>query len=122
MKRKLRLCLVLLLSLTQYLTHAQTEQQKYIAVITERSDKILKPIGITDTVKYNLVRDVLVEQYQLLSDHHDARAEEIKTIKESFHGQKEKLDLERANYEKSEDVKLLAIHDSFIGKLNKLID
>ena len=122
MKRIIRLGMVFLLSFVAYSGYAQTEQESYIAVITERSDKIVAELGINDKQQYNQVRDVLVEQYQLLNTHHEAKEEHIKALKTQFDGQKEKLETERAAYEKTEAVKLLAIHDSFLTKLAKLID
>lgn len=102
--------------------YAQTEQEKYIAVITERSDKIVAQLGINDTVRYNQVLDVLVDQYQQLNTHHELRAQKIKALKVQFEGNEEQLETNRTRYEKSEDIKLLAIHKSFIEKLINLIE
>lgn len=111
-----------LLSLMVYLGYAQTEQQKYIAVITERSDKIVAELDINDAERYSNVRDVLVEQYQFLNAHHEGREEEIKGLKEKFKEQKEKLEAERSAYEKLEDKKLLVNHESFLTKLKTLVN
>ncbi len=122
MERIFRLGIVFLLCFVAYSGYAQTEQESYIAVITERSDKIVAELGIKDKQQYNQVRDVLVEQYQLLNTHHEAQEKNIKALKVQFEGQKEKLETQRTAYEKKEAAKLLAIHDSFLKKLAKLID
>src|SRR5690606_39966102 len=66
---------------------AQTDEEKYLQVITERSDKIVATLGIMDSIRYYQVRDVLVEQYSALNTHHEAREEAIKQLKEEFVGQ-----------------------------------
>ncbi|MBD1424588.1 DUF3826 domain-containing protein [Sphingobacterium arenae] len=100
---------------------AQTEEEKYLQVITERSDKIVTTLGITDSVKYNQVRDVLVNQYATLNAHHENREAEIKKLKGTFAGQKEALEEERTKYEAKEDAALREIHHTFLEALGNLI-
>ncbi|WP_246162147.1 DUF3826 domain-containing protein [Sphingobacterium phlebotomi] len=96
---------------------AQTEEEKYLQVITERSDKIVATLGITDSAKYDQVRDVLVTQYATLNTHHENRAAEIKNLKDKFGGQKEVLEEKRTQYEAREDAKLRKIHTTFVEAL-----
>jgi len=100
---------------------AQTAEEKYLQVITERSDKIVATLGITDSVKYNQVRDVLVNQYATLNAHHENREAEIKKLKEAFAGQKETLEEKRTQYEAKEDAALREIHHTFLEALGNLI-
>lgn len=100
---------------------AQTEQEKYIQVITERSDKIVATLGITDSARYYQVRDVLVTQYATLNAHHEEREEEIKKLKDEFAGKKEVLEEKRAQYEAKEDAALREVHKAFLEALGNLI-
>src|SRR5690606_27505303 len=68
---------------------AQTDEEKYLQVITKRADKIVATLGIMDSIRYYQVRDVLVEQYSVLTTHHEAREDSLKQLKDEFVGQKE---------------------------------
>src|SRR5690606_38819933 len=100
---------------------AQTAEEKYLQVITERSDKIVATLGITDSTKYDQVRDVLVTQYATLNTHHENRTAEIKKLKEAFAGQKEVLEERRTQYEAAEDAALRDTHYAFLEELAHLI-
>lgn len=100
---------------------AQTTEEKYLQVITERSDKIVATLGIADSVKYNQVRDVLVAQYATLNAHHEGREAEIKKLKEAFAGQKDVLEEKRTLYEANEDAVLRERHHAFLEALANLI-
>lgn len=100
---------------------AQTEQEKYIQVITERSDKIVATLGITDSATYYQVRDVLVTQYARLNAHHEEREVEIKKLKDAFAGQKEVLEEKRTQYETKENATLREVHQAFLEALASLI-
>src|SRR5690606_33786617 len=100
---------------------AQTEEEKYLQVITERSDKIVATLGISDSVKYGQVRDVLVAQYATLNTHHENREAELKKLKEAFGTQKEVLEEKRTQYEAKEDAVLREKHAAFLGALATLL-
>lgn len=120
MKRKMNWCVCMLLTFFVGQAFAQTEEEKYLQVITERSDKIVVTLGIMDSVKYYQVRDILVGQYSALNSHHEQREADIKKLKEAFAGQE--LDDERAQYEAEKDKELRVIHRVFIDKLDELLD
>ena len=101
---------------------AQTDEEKYLQVITERADKIVATLGIMDSIRYYQVRDVLVEQYSVLNTHHEAREEAIKQLKEEFVGQKEVLENKRTAYEADQDKELRVVHNIFVDKLERLLD
>src|SRR5262245_35594871 len=44
----------------------------YTRVITERADKIVAPLGITDAAQATRVRDLIANQYRGLREIHDA--------------------------------------------------
>lgn len=122
MKKKMKCWVFLLLFLFVGNSFAQTDEKKYIQVITERSDKIVETLGIMDSVKYYEVRDVLIGQYSALNNHHEQRETDLKNLKASLVGQEKKFEEARANYEVKKDEDLQAIHRQFISKLEKLLD
>lgn len=120
MKTKINWYLCILLTLFAFKGFAQSEGEEYIQVITQRSDKIVATLGITDSAKYRAVRDILVDQYAALNAHHEQREVEIKKLKEAFSG--EVLDEKRTQYEATADIELRSVHSAFIGKLQNLLD
>jgi hypothetical protein len=92
---------------------AATPDPEYILVITERSEKIVAPLGISDTATATRVRDLLVGQYQNLNQHHDGRSEALKELRESG-------DNDEATVQAFEDARsreLLALHREFVARL-----
>lgn len=80
MKKLIYIGLVLILSLP---LAAQQNQEEYIKVLTERSDKIVKTLNITDKAKYDRVVEILVDQYSKTGKIHDDNDLKNKSIKES---------------------------------------
>lgn len=122
MKTKMNWCLCLLLTLLVSNGFAQTEQDEYMKVITERSDKIIAELGILDSIAYYQARALVVNQYAAINAHHEAREAEIKKIKEKFAGQEALLDQTRAAYEAEEDARLRVLHAEFIKKLEEVLE
>src|SRR5690606_30036167 len=101
---------------------AQTDEEKYLKVITKRADKIVATLGIMDSIRYYQVRDVLVEQYSVLNTHNEAREEAIKQLKEEFEIQKEVHETKRTVNEADQDKELRVDHNIFVDKLERLLD
>lgn len=113
------MCLLLILLVGKGV--AQTEQDEYIKVITERSDKIIAGLGILDSIAYYQARALVVNQYVAINAHHEAREVEVKKIKDKFAGQEVLLDQTRAAYEAEEDERLRVLHATFIKKLEDVL-
>lgn len=122
MKRKNNWYVCFLLTFFVSQASAQTEEEKYIQVITERSDKIVATLGVMDSVKYYQVRDIMVGQYSTLNSHHEQREADIKKLKEEFADQEKALDENRTQYETEKNKELRIIHNVFVDKLEKLLD
>jgi hypothetical protein len=60
---------------------AESANAAYTRVITERTQKIVDPLGIDDSAKAIRVRDIIVNQYRSLSQIHDARDKAIKVTR-----------------------------------------
>lgn len=59
---------------------ADAQEEEYTRVLTERVDKIVAPLAITDPAKARRVQDIIVQQYRGLRGIHDARDAEIKDL------------------------------------------
>ena len=122
MKTKMNWCLCFLLTLFVSNGFAQSADEEYTKVITERSDKIIKTLGIMDSITYYHARGLVVEQYADVNDHHEAREAAIKQIKEQYAGKEQALNEARAAYEAEQDAKLRVLHNDFINKLEGVLD
>ena len=121
MKTKINICLAIALLYMFKMTFAQSDREKYLQVITERSDKIIAQLAITDSATYKKARTVVVQQYDNLNTHHEQREEKIKALKEKYAGQKETLDSKRSKLEAKEDAQLQKLHKQYIGRLGSLL-
>src|SRR5690606_29175320 len=55
----------------------------YLRVITERADKIVTTLGITDSSEYYKVRSIIVDQYRFINTYHEEKDASIKALKGS---------------------------------------
>lgn len=122
MRTTIKLGLALLMLCIMQFSYAQSERDKYLQVITERSDKIVAQLGMSDSTIYYKTRGVIVQQYDNLNSHHEAREEKIKLLKTKYAGQKETLDNKRSALEEKEDLVLQKLHKQFLKKLAPLAD
>jgi hypothetical protein len=88
---------------------------EYTKVITGRSDKIVKTLGIDDTSKYNRVISIIVEQYRNLSALHDFKDFQIKRAK-SLEGAEKEMTIKIAK--DSANAQLYYLHAHFIASLS----
>jgi len=75
--------------------YAQQENDAYIKVLTERSQKIVNTLEISDTAVYKRVTDILVNQYRSLGEIHECKDDNADV----------------------KNLKLYNLHCEFIGKL-----
>lgn len=121
MKTKMKICLVVAMLCTLQFSFAQSERDKYLQVITERSDKIVATLAISDSSLYKRVRGIVVQQYDQLNSHHEARETKIKALKEQYAGENQVLDEKREALEAQEDQVLRQLHDTFLAALQPLL-
>ncbi|KGE14987.1 DUF3826 domain-containing protein [Sphingobacterium deserti] len=121
MKTKINVCLAIALLCMFKMTFAQSDREKYLQVITERSDKIIAQLAIADSATYKKARAVVVQQYDNLNTHHEQREVKIKALKDKYAGQKEALDSKRSKLEAKEDAVLQKLHKQYIGRLSSLL-
>lgn len=91
----------------------------YMKVITERSNKIVTGAGITDSVKFKKVRDIVVAQYNDLNTVYDARKTKANDIKAQMPDDKAGANAKIALVDSDVVKQVKVLHASYIKKLNK---
>jgi hypothetical protein len=102
------LFLVVFLAVLLRTSYAQQDEAAYMKVLTERSEKIINTLEITDKAVYQRVTDMLVNQYKSLGLIHDGLAADVKKTKDEVVINTLKLQA---------DQKLFNLHCEYIGKL-----
>ena len=93
----------------------------YLKVITERSNKIVTGAGITDSVKFKKVRDIVVAQYSDLNTIYDARKAKVNDIKTQMPDDKAGANAKIALVDSNVAKQVKVLHTSYINKLNKVL-
>ncbi|QTE37173.1 DUF3826 domain-containing protein [Mucilaginibacter gossypii] len=113
---------ILLLSVAGSAALAQAPaDNNYIKVITERSNKIVTGVGITDSVKFKKVRDIVVAQYSDLNTIYDARKAKVNDIKTQMPDDKAGANAKIALVDSNVAKQVKVLHTSYIKKLNKVL-
>lgn len=102
-------------------TKAQTtpdEKAQYAKTITDRSDKIVKALGITDSVKYKRVLGVIVEQYRGINDIHNDHDAQVVAIKGQTGVDKAVISAKFKELDAEMNAKVKVNHDKFLANLN----
>lgn len=111
---------IVLLAITNSKAFAQTAaDNNYMKVITERSNKIVTAAGITDSVKFKKVRDIVVAQYSDLNTIYDARKTKANDIKIQMSDDKAGANAKIALIDSDVVKQVKVLHTSYINKLNK---
>lgn len=113
---KYRLSFIITLFLIVTYASAQTEAEKYEAVLTERADKIVKTLDLKDDEASQRVIDALVAQYKGLGEINDNSDAAKKAAKQKTKD-KTQLEQEIKNIENETNAKLFNLQCVFIGNL-----
>lgn len=120
MKRKQNyfLLVVMVMLCSGVYAHQQGEDSSYTRVITERSAKILKALQLSDSLKFNRLLPVVVNQYRSLNAIHENSKAVVATIKQSGSSKEE----QDAAIKKEDEKKMSLLkqqHDAYIAQLKK---
>jgi len=99
---------------------AQTKEEKeaaYIQTITERAEKIVTPLGISNPEIVTKVRDIIVQQYRNLNDIYSERDTKLKAAKELNKTNKSLAEEQIKNAENEVYARLYILHSDYISKL-----
>jgi len=94
------------------------DKAKYIKTITERADKIVAALAITDASKAEKVSNVIRDQYSNLNDIYATRDAKIKAIKEKNKDDKAVRDTAIAKENRATENALAKLHKKYISKLS----
>lgn len=94
------------------------EKAKYVKVITERADKIVAKMSITDPKKTEKVRNIIRDQYSNLNDIYTDRDAKLKEIKEQNKDNKAERDTALAKQNRITEAALNKLHKKYIDKLS----
>lgn len=94
------------------------EKVKYVKAITERADKIVVNLDITDPKKSEKVRNLIRDQYSDLNDIYTVRDIKVKEIKENNKDNKAERDSALARQGRITDAALNKLHKKYISKLS----
>lgn len=99
----------------------EDDKAKYIKTITERADKIVATLSITDTSKLQKVRNVIRDQYSNLNDIYAGRDSKLKDIKQKNKDDKAVRDTAIAKENRSTEAALTKLHKKYLSKLSKYL-
>lgn len=97
-------------------------QDNYTQVITQRSNKIVTALNISDSVKFKRVRDIIVDQYRNLNNIYNDRNAKSKQIKEQAGNDKAAANTQIAAIDSNVSKQLKALHVIYLTKLSKDLD
>lgn len=98
--------------------NAVADQAAYTKVITERADKIVANIGISDAGKSEKARNIIRDQYSNLNEIYTARDLKIKGIKEKNTDNKAERDSAIVKENRNTETALNKLHKKYISKLS----
>lgn len=90
----------------------------YTRTITQRAEKIVAPLGLTDTNQAARVRDILVRQYRDLAQIHAARDAQIKLVKEKAGPDKSAANAAEQAVRDQTKPNLDKLHGEFLARLS----
>lgn len=116
--KKSLLVVAVLLSINIYSQENNKQQSDYVKVINERSAKIVNTLGITDSGKYDVVLNQLMNQYFSLNTIHEQNKAAISEIKQKSQSKEETEEALKKQEGKRSSL-LLQQHATFIAHLKE---
>jgi hypothetical protein len=123
-KRSFILLFFISLSLLQACAQLQKlnteEEAAYTKAITQRAEKIVAALALTDSAKFFKVRDIIANQYRNLNDIHTSRDAAIKTIKAKGR-EKELLEEQIKKTKEVAATSIAKLHTKYVADLSSLL-
>ncbi|RNL52203.1 DUF3826 domain-containing protein [Pedobacter jejuensis] len=94
------------------------DKVKYTKVITERAEKIVSSLSLSDVAKSQKVTATIRDQYSNLNDIYAERDAEVKSIKEKYKDDKALRDTAIAKVNRGVESSLSKLHKKYINKLS----
>lgn len=115
--KKILTLIFVLWSLQIYAQDKNKSETDYKRIVTERAEKIVKNLNISDTSKAIIVRDIIANQYQVLNDFYEVKNANLKAIAKDK--SKSKADLLAKIYTSDSENQLTQIHKDYLKSLRK---
>ncbi|GHE41428.1 DUF3826 domain-containing protein [Sphingobacterium griseoflavum] len=119
--RKIQVVYFLFLVMVGNVSLAQDARQEYLNVITNRADKIVATLGLSDSLAYYKVRDLVVNDYDNVNTHHESKQAKIQAVKKKFSADKELQVTKVSEIERAEAKKLEKLNAKYIQRLSKIL-
>jgi hypothetical protein len=97
----------------------ENKEDAYTKVLTQRADKIVKTLEISEEDKYKRVSNVITQQYRAINQHHEELKNKLKLSKEKFLGNFEKISEEATAIETDANHQLKKLHEVYIATLSQ---
>ncbi len=91
----------------------------YEQTIDLRAAKIVAGLGISDSLQFNRVKQIIANQYKDLNDIYNWRDEQIKSAKMQLNADNEGLKNELASIGQATDTKIKTLHPLYLARLSK---
>ncbi|SEJ30355.1 Protein of unknown function [Dyadobacter koreensis] len=98
--------------------NSKESDDAYVKTITQRAEKILAAVNLTDSVKYKKVRDVIVSQYLNLNKIHEEKNSQINSEKTKEPIDKEQRDRNLKLIEEEAGKRLFVLHKEYVKQLS----
>lgn len=118
----LTLFLILFLNIQSIAQTKEEQEAAYAKTITERAEKIIAPLGISNPEVATKVRDIVVQQYRSLNDIHTAKENKLKKARELKETNKEQAEELTKSAENEADASLYKLHFDYLSKLMFYLD
>lgn len=115
--RLICLILVVMSSLTVFSQTQEEKEAAYTKTILVRAEKIVVPLGISDSAKALRVRDLIMQQYRSLNEVYSERDKKMAKAKELKQTNKELAQQLVINAENEVNARLYNLHFEYLSKL-----
>lgn len=109
--------LCLILSVQSLAQTKDGQDAAYTKTITQRAEKIISPLGISNPEVAMKVRDIIIQQYRNLNDMHTAKDNNLKSAKELKETNKSQAEELVKNAENEANASLYKLHFDYLSKL-----
>lgn len=109
--------LCLILSVQSFAQTKDGQDASYTKTITQRAEKIVAPLGISNPEVAMKVRDIIIQQYRTLNDIHTAKDNNLKSAKELKETNKSQAEELVKNAENEANASLYKLHFDYLSKL-----
>jgi len=97
--------------------NAQNNDAAYINTITQRAQKIVATLGISDSTKFYTVQGIIVQQYQNLNHHHNTFNQQVISIKSDSTINKQTASASISSIEEKRTHFFADLHKKYIAQL-----